>query len=107
MSFSDKAYSEKRDFIRMTISAPLSATLSADSGVIAGQSIEGECRNLSGGGMLVVVAVNLPIDTELLAEVSSAHGHNPTLRARVRVARNIALENNQYELGLEILELLP
>ena len=37
MSFSDRAYSEKRDFIRMTISAPLSATLSADHGVIAGQ----------------------------------------------------------------------
>lgn len=107
MSFSDRAYSEKRDFIRMTISAPLSAKLSAEQGVIAGQSIEGECRNLSGGGMLVIVKKNLPIDTELHAEVSSDHGHNPTLKARVRVARNIALDNDQYELGLEILEVLP
>lgn len=106
MSFSDKAYSEKRDFIRMTISVPLSATLSAEQGALAGQTIEGDCRNLSGGGMLVVVKQNVPMDTELYAEISSAHGHNPTLKARVRVVRNIPQEDGQYELGLEMLEIL-
>lgn len=106
MSVSDKAYSEKRDFIRMTISIPLSATLSAEQGALAGQHIEGACKNLSGGGMLVIVKQNVPVNTELHAEISSAHGHNPTLKARVRVARNIAQQDGQFELGLEMLEIL-
>lgn len=106
MSFSDKPYSEKRDFIRMTISAPLNAKLSPEQGAFAGQCIEGECRNLSGGGMLVVVSQDIPIATELNAEVSSEHGHNPTLKARVRVARNILLEDGKHELGLETIELI-
>jgi hypothetical protein len=107
MSFSDKAYSEKRDFIRMTISASLNAKLSAEQGDIAGQIIEGKCRNLSGGGMLVVVSQDLPVNTELNAEVSSEHGHNPTLKARVRVARNLPMDEGQFELGLEIIEVIP
>lgn len=106
MSFSDKAYSEKRDFIRMTISAPLNAKLSP-ANVIKSEVVEGECRNLSGGGMLVVIKQNLSVDTELNAEVSSEHGHNPTLKARARVARSIQLDDGRYEVGLEILEILP
>lgn len=101
MSLLDKAYSEKRDFIRMKISAPLTATLSAEHGVI-----EGNCRNLSGGGMLVETKENIALGTELEVEVSSAHGHSPTLRARARVARVIAGDDGNYELGLEIIEML-
>jgi|SRR5690606_7848236 len=101
MSYSDKSYSEKRDFIRMTISVPLSAKLSAAGGVV-----EGECRNLSGGGMLVVTTEDLPVGTELEAEVSSGHGHSPTFRARMRVARNVLLDSGKYELGLETLSML-
>jgi hypothetical protein len=106
MNFPDKNFSEKRDFIRMTISAPLNAKLS-DLATNVGGIVEGECLNLSGGGMLVVASQNLTVGTELTAEVSSQHGHNPTLKARVRVARNIPLDDNNYELGLEILEVLP
>lgn len=101
MSYSDKTYSEKRDFIRMTISVPLNAKLSAAGGVI-----EGECRNLSGGGMLVITSENLPVGTELDAEVSSGHGHSPTFRARMRVARNVPQNSGDYELGLETLNML-
>lgn len=101
MGLSDKAYSEKRDFIRMKISAPLNATLSADNGII-----EGNCRDLSGGGMLVATKENIAPGTQLEVEVSSAHGHNPKLRARARVARTIAGDEGNYELGLEILEVL-
>ncbi len=101
MSFSDKNYSEKRDFIRMTISVPLNARLAGDKGVI-----EGECRNLSGGGMLVITRENLPLGTELEAEVTSDHGHNPTFRAAMRVVRSVPQDDGRYELGLETLTLL-
>lgn len=101
MSLSDKAYSEKRDFIRMKVSAPLNATLSADHGVI-----EGSCRDLSGGGMLVRTKENIALGTELEVEVCSAHGHSPTLKAKARVVRAIAGDEGGYELGLEIIEIL-
>lgn len=101
MSLSEKAYSEKRDFIRMKISAPLTATLSADQEVL-----EGQCLDLSGGGMRVKIDRNIPLGTVLDAEVSSGHGHNPTLKARIRVVRSTSTEDSMYELGMEILEVL-
>ena len=101
MSLSDKAYSEKRDFIRMKISAPLTATLSADQRVF-----EGNCLDLSGGGMRVETNEIIATGTELDVEVSSDHGHNPTLKARTRVVRSISNDKGTYELGLEIVEVL-
>lgn len=101
MSLSDKTYSEKRDFIRMKISAPLTATLSADRVVI-----EGKCLDLSGGGMRVEAKENIAVGTDLEVEVSSGHGHSPTLKAKTRVVRSNAGENGLYELGLEIIEVL-
>ena len=101
MSLSDKAYSEKRDFIRMKISAPLTATLSADQRVF-----EGNCLDLSGGGMRVETGESLPVGTTLDVEVSSDHGHNPTLKAKARVVRSIPNESGTHELGLEIIEVL-
>jgi hypothetical protein len=102
MGINDKPYSEKRDFIRMKISSPLNAKLSVDTGVI-----EGLCRDLSGGGMQVDTQQALAIGTELEVEVSSDHGHNPTLKARAKVARSGPGENGDYSLGLVILEIIP
>ena len=100
MSSIDKGYNEKRDFIRMKISAPLSAKLSHDAGVI-----EGTCRDLSGGGMQVDTATEIAQGTELVVEISSGHGHSPTLHAKAKVARCIAdSATNGYSLGLEIIE---
>jgi hypothetical protein len=101
MGISDKPYSEKRDFIRMKISAPLNAKLSLNTEVI-----EGLCRDLSGGGMQVETSQSLPLDTELEVEVSSDHGHNPTLRAKAKVARTSEGENGGFLLGLVIMEVL-
>lgn len=100
MSPVDKNFSEKRDFIRMKISAPLSAKLSHDDGVI-----EGLCRDLSGGGMQVETQTEVAVGTELVVEISSDHGHNPTLHARVRVAR-CAGDQQGFLLGMEILEII-
>jgi hypothetical protein len=101
MSSIDKGFSEKRDFIRMKISAPLSAKLSHDEGVI-----EGLCRDLSGGGMQVETKTQIPAGTELVVEISSDHGHNPTLHAKAKVARCSADGDSGYMLGLEIVEII-
>ena len=99
MSSIDKGFSEKRDFIRMKISAPLSAKLSHDEGVI-----EGLCRDLSGGGMQVETKTQIPAGTDLVVEISSDHGHNPTLHAKAKVARCSNDGDSGYLLGLEIVE---
>jgi hypothetical protein len=101
MSSIDKGFSEKRDFIRMKISAPLSAKLSHNEGVI-----EGLCRDLSGGGMQVETKTHIPAGTELVVEISSEHGHNPTLHAKAKVARVSGDADSGYLLGLEIVEIL-
>jgi hypothetical protein len=101
MSSIDKGFSEKRDFIRMKISAPLSAKLSHDDGVI-----EGLCRDLSGGGMQVETRTNIEVGTELVVEISSDHGHNPTLHAKAKVARVDGNQEKGFLLGLEIIEVL-
>lgn len=97
----DKNYSEKRDFIRMKISAPLGATLTTPA-----KNIEGMCRDLSGGGLQVETKEALALGTELEVEVSSSHGHNPTLKAKVKVARVQEITANEYLIGLEILNLI-
>lgn len=101
MGIHDKAYSEKRDFIRMKISAPLNAKLSVDNGVI-----EGLCRDLSGGGMQVEAKQAIAMGTELEVEVSSDHGHNPTLRAKAKVVRASTNDAGEHVLGLEITKIL-
>lgn len=97
---SDKNYSEKRDFIRMKLSAPLTAQLTAN-----GEHFKGLCTDLSGNGMQVEAAVALPLGTTLEVLLQSDHGHSPSLRAIAKVAR---AENHhgRYLLGLEITKLL-
>lgn len=102
MGINDKPYSEKRDFIRMKIGAPLNAKLAA-----ATEVIEGLCLDLSGGGLQVEAKQSLPVGTEAEVEVSSDHGHNPTLKARAKVVRAATNEAGDYVLGLEIIQILP
>ena len=102
MGINDKPYSEKRDFIRMKIGAPLNARLAAATDVI-----EGLCVDLSGGGLQVEAKQGLAVGTEAEVEVSSGHGHNPTLKARTKVVRATTNEAGDYVLGLEILQIIP
>ncbi|HSC69663.1 MAG TPA: PilZ domain-containing protein [Cellvibrio sp.] len=102
MGINDKPYSEKRDFIRMKIGAPLNARLAA-----ATEAIEGLCLDLSGGGLQVETRQSLAVGTEAEVEVSSDHGHNPTLKARTKVVRVTTNEDGGYVLGLEIIQVLP
>lgn len=101
MGISDKSYSEKRDFIRMKIGAPLNAKLTVPAGVI-----EGRCLDLSGGGLQIETTEPLPVGTEATVEVASDHGHHPSLKARVRVVRSVTNEAENHLIGLEIIQII-
>jgi len=101
MGITNRPYSEKRDFIRMKIGAPLNAKLAA-----ASEIIEGLCLDLSGSGLQVETKQNLTVGTEAEVEVSSDYGHNPTLKARVKVVRSTTNDAGDYVLGLEIIQII-
>lgn len=97
----DKNYNEKRDFIRMKLGAPLAARL-----ILGNKTIEGICRDLSGGGMQVETHEALASGTELEIEMASSHGHSPSLKAKVKVARCEETGPGTYLVGLVTLELI-
>lgn len=90
-------HSEKRDFIRMKVDAPIELRL-CDSNEI----LQGICRDLSGTGMAVEIDQNLVPGTQLLACLSSSNSKFPPFEASVQVVRSSALSNGRYLLGMEI-----
>lgn len=100
MNLASRSYQEKRNYIRMKVETPIDLVLRED------QSLQGICHNLSGGGMLISLSSPVPVGTELQATVSSNHGHNPMLTARVRVNRVESNPSQTYQLGLEIIRML-
>lgn len=100
MSLTNKIFDEKRDFIRMKIEAPLDATLTGQSG-----SHAGVCRELSGGGVQLLLDTALPENSEWELNVASSHGHSPQMRAVVQVVRAIP-EGEQYATGLQIIKII-
>ena len=97
-------YQEKRNYIRMKVDAPAHITVYAD-----GSTLEGFCRDLSGGGMLLEINAILPVGTVVEVTIASSHGHNPMLKARAEVARVIAQPETEEQpclLGMHIVEVL-
>ena len=71
-----------------------------------GEKIQGVCRDLSGGGMLIESPETLDIGLELVVKLASHHLDSPMLKARALVARVQENRNGGFTLGLEILEML-
>ncbi len=101
MSISDKSFHEKRDFIRMKIDAPLEATLTGDAG-----RFSGECTELSGGGMQVLLDTALAEGSEWEVNITSEHGHSPQLRAIVKIVRVEEKTDAGYPTGFQITEVI-
>ncbi|MFT5083228.1 MAG: c-di-GMP-binding flagellar brake protein YcgR [Lentisphaeria bacterium] len=104
MNSVNRDYSEKRNYIRMKVDAPVSIQIPSNNEVI-----EGTCRDLSGGGLLVEIKTALPVGTTAEVVICSGHGHSPMLKARAEVMRIISQpENNEKPclLGMEIIEVL-
>lgn len=100
MNLYNREYSEKRDYIRMKIQSPIEVTHVATQ-----VNHIGTCIDLSGGGMLLNLDQAIDQGEELLVTVSTSFGHQPMLSARCQVARCQQSSNDQFLLGLEIVEL--
>lgn len=101
MSLADRAYSEKRNFIRMQIDTPICVQVQTND-----EQLNGMCRDLSGGGMLVELDKALPVGCQMEVSISSPHGHEPMLKAKTRVTRVIGGPSDTCVIGMEIEEML-
>lgn len=94
-------YSEKRNFIRMTINAPADIYVEQEA-----CTAHGICNDLSGSGMLLTVDKALPTDSELVVSLNPNNENGPLLQARCAIARLRKVDEDCYLLGLEILNII-
>lgn len=98
MSQNDRAYSEKRDFIRMRLEAQV--TLHH-----AGGETTGLCLDLSSTGMQVEAATSLSMGDKVRVHIPSEHNELAGLDAETEVVRVGETEDGRQSLGLAILSM--
>jgi c-di-GMP-binding flagellar brake protein YcgR len=98
MSSPDRAYSEKRDYIRMRMEAAVS--LRHD-----GKDIPAVCLDLSSTGMQLEAASNVRLGDKVQVHIASDHSELRGLEAEAEVVRVNLLENGKQSLGLAILQM--
>lgn len=98
MSQSDHAYSEKRDYIRMRLEAPV--TLHQ-----GGREIPALCLDLSSTGMQLEAECTLNMGDRVKVHIASDHNQLKGLDAEAEVVRITALDNGRQALGLAIISM--
>ncbi|MDD0841211.1 PilZ domain-containing protein [Pseudomonas sp. Gutcm_11s] len=98
MSQNDRAYSEKRDFIRMRLETPV--TLHH-----AGKEIQAQCLDLSSTGMHVEANCQLAMGDQVKVHIPSDHSELKGLEAQTEVVRVTPLDNGRTSIGLAILSM--
>lgn len=98
MSQNDRAYSEKRDFIRMRLEAPV--TLHH-----AGGETSALCLDLSSTGMQIEANVSLSMGEKVRVHIPSDHSELAGLDAQAEVVRIADLDDGRQSLGLAILSM--
>lgn len=100
MSREEKDYSEKRDFIRMFIDAPVDYALKG-----TGQWQKGVGKDLSASGMAFTVNEDVSVGDLVEIRLKPATEVTPPLEATVKVIRCEAVSSGGYELSTIIEEI--
>ncbi|MDP2244900.1 PilZ domain-containing protein [Pseudomonas sp.] len=98
MSNSNHDYSEKRDYIRMRLEAPVTVQH-------AGQEIPSLCLDLSSTGMQLEVECTLKVGDKIKVHIASDHNQLKGLIAEAEVVRVSDLGDGRQNLGLAILSM--
>ncbi|NHO64722.1 PilZ domain-containing protein [Aestuariicella hydrocarbonica] len=104
MNLANRAYREKRSFIRMQVNAPATVECISSTLTLETNQLSGTCRNISGGGMLLEINKVLPVSSQLNVTVFSRHNHQPILQVKAEVVRVDSGPENHCLLGLKILQ---
>lgn len=98
MSQNDRDYSEKRDYIRMRMEAPV--TLQH-----GGRDIPALCLDLSSTGMQLEADSNVSLGDKVKVHIASDHNQLKGLEAEAEVVRVSDLGQGRQSLGLAILSM--
>lgn len=98
MSQNDRDYSEKRDYIRMRLEAPV--TLHHD-----GKDIPALCLDLSSTGMQLEAESAVSIGDKVRIHIASDHNALRGLDAQAEVVRVSAMDDGRQALGLAIISM--
>ncbi len=85
----------------MRVDTPASITIEGEQ-----TSLEGICRDLSGGGALIELDKSIPVGAVLTVTVSSTHGHAPMLKVSGEVIRAETAEEEKHVIGIKVIEVL-
>ena len=99
MALEERAFSEKRDFIRMKINTPVIIHYED-------KSFSAICKNLSGAGMQLETEAALNPGDELRVTIEQKHENGTPFDAIVEVTRVEPDRPGLHLIGLEIKELL-
>ena len=100
MSTADREYSEKRDYIRMSMNATVDVYPEGQK-----QGLTGTCSDLSATGMSLHLDAAISEGTEVRVIIASPNAQFDSLNARARVTRCEAGEDGHFRLGLEVLSM--
>lgn len=100
MSFHDQQYSEKRDFIRMTVEAQ--ATLKVAN---VPEPLQVQCQDLSSQGVQVVIAREIPAGSRVTLNIPSPTPNLPGLEGKGEVVRCEQNHEGSFTLGVRFDEL--
>lgn len=95
MLLDNRAWSEKRNFIRMKINTPVNIEH-------ASGSFSARCKDLSGSGMLVESERQLPVGTVVELSIDQDGEKRLPFRATAEVARVEAAGTGHFTIGLSI-----
>ena len=95
MSFHDQQYSEKRDFMRMTVETAATLTFGADT-----HSCDVICRDLSNQGAQVTAGEAVAAGTLITLSIPSPTPGMQGLQAKGEVVRCQAENNGRFSIGL-------
>lgn len=98
MSQNDRDYSEKRDYIRMRLEAPV--TLHHD-----GKAIPALCLDLSSTGMQLEAESALNMGDKVRVHIASEHNALRGLDAQAEVVRVSPMDDGRQALGLAIISM--
>ncbi|MVW75831.1 PilZ domain-containing protein [Pseudomonas xionganensis] len=98
MSQNDRAYSEKRDYIRMRLEAPVTLHYN-------GLEVSALCLDLSSTGMQLEAESAVNMGDRVRVHIASDHNELRGLDAEAEVVRVATLEDGRQALGLAIISM--
>ncbi len=100
MSSNMRSWGEKRDFIRMSVDAPIKVIDEA-----SGAIIQGLCKDLSATGLSIEVGEPIALGAERRVHLPSPNPGLPSFDAQVRVVRCTATDEQRFQVGVEIVQI--